>query len=178
MTNNIMYDELKELGLTDNEIKIFVILLRHGDMNPYEIAKKTGFHRGYVYDALERLQEKGIINTVIKNNKKCFQSIDPKHIEEMMQSRLESISKIIPDLMRIRQTKEDCVVELYKGEKSYKILIRDIIATAKKGDEILIYGVNDKLVMSIEPNYMKQYFAILKRKNISERVIIAEAQKQ
>ncbi len=52
-----MYEqELKDLGLTDNEVKIYLLLLQNGMMNPAEISQKLGLHRGYVYDALERMQ--------------------------------------------------------------------------------------------------------------------------
>ena len=62
--------ELKELGLTNNEIKIYLALLQHGVLNPTKLAEITGLHRSYIYDTLERLLEQGNINIILINNKK------------------------------------------------------------------------------------------------------------
>ena len=68
-----MYEEqIRELGLTENEAKVYLILLRDGEMNPSEISQKLSLHRGYVYDALERMREKGVANLSVKQNKKYF----------------------------------------------------------------------------------------------------------
>ncbi|MBI2631761.1 winged helix-turn-helix transcriptional regulator, partial [Candidatus Pacearchaeota archaeon] len=78
----MMYEEqLKEVGLTDNEIKIYLALLRQSPLNPSQLAEKTGLHRSYIYDTLERLLEKGIINNVIFEGKKNYQAINPRIIK-------------------------------------------------------------------------------------------------
>ena len=97
-----MYEEqLKELGLTDNEVKIYLLLLKQGLLNPTEISQKLGLHRGYVYDALERMQEKEVVNSVLKNNKKHFQATSPETLIEFLKLRLENFEKIVPDLKKI-----------------------------------------------------------------------------
>jgi len=90
-----MYEtQLKELGLSDNEIKIYLALLEHGILNPTQLAEKTGLHRSYIYDTLDRLLEKGIINTILINNKKNYQAIDPKVLREIFELKFEN--KLIP----------------------------------------------------------------------------------
>ena len=69
--NSKMYEpQLKELGLTDNEIRIYLLLLQEGTLNPTMVSQKLGLHRGYVYDVLERMQEKLVVNSILQNNKK------------------------------------------------------------------------------------------------------------
>ena len=57
---------LQKLGIAGNEAKIYLILLRSGVSSAGDITKKSGIHRSNVYDALERLKEKGLINFVMK----------------------------------------------------------------------------------------------------------------
>ena len=79
-----MYEqELNEIGLSNNEIKIYLALLKSGLLNPTQLAEKTGLHRSYVYDTLERLLEKGIINTLLVNNKKNYQAVYPKILKKI-----------------------------------------------------------------------------------------------
>lgn len=169
-------EELKEFGLTENEIKIYLTLLKLGTSNPAELAEKTGFSRPYIYDALERLLEKGIVSSVLKNNKKHYTATDPKRLEELAKNRLENIQKIIPKLEDLQKiSKEEIKVELHKGRYVYKTLIKDNLLTLKRNEEILIFGIDDETLIRLDKHYLihlKQYFAKLKRLNIKEKVIV------
>lgn len=176
-----MYEqELKELGLTDNEVKIYILLLENGMMNPAQISQKLGLHRGYVYDALERMQEKEIVNIILESNKKQYQATEPENLLEILKFKLEGLQKIIPNLTKISKSrKEEVKVELHKGKRSYRTLLKDIIATIKQNDEVLLTGVDEKnLIENVEPIYLKQYFNIIKQKNIKERVIMKKTKKK
>ena len=170
-----MYEnQLRELGLTDNEVRIYLLLLRQGMMNPSDISQKLGLHRGYIYDALERMQEKEAVSSIFKENKKYFQATSPENLIELLKLRLEGFQKIVPELMKISEfVKEETKVELHKGERVYRILIKDMMASMKKNDETCLIGIDeDALINEIEPIYLKQYLNSLKSKNIKEKVII------
>ena len=53
---------LSELGLTQNEIKIYLALLDIGESLAGTIAENSGIHRRNVYDSLERLIKKGFVS--------------------------------------------------------------------------------------------------------------------
>ena len=55
---------LEELGLTTNEAKAYIQLLKTGPVTAGNLAKKTDIHRSRVYEALERMVNKGIIKLV------------------------------------------------------------------------------------------------------------------
>src|SRR3989344_381282 len=103
-----MFEELKELGLTDNEVTIYQILLKYGAMKPAEIAKRIGQSRPYVYDSLERLEEKQIVSSLVINNKKVYQATNPERLGEIIRTKLERVEAIIPRLLTLTKlTKED-----------------------------------------------------------------------
>ena len=170
-----MYEEqLKELGLTDNEVRIYLLLLKQGMVNPSEISQKLGLHRGYIYDALERMQEKEIVNSILKDNKKYFQATSPENLIELLKFKLESLQKIVPDLMKIAELKkEETKVELHRGKRVYRILLRDMISNLKKNEEAYLIGIDeDILITEVETIYLKQYLNAIKSKNIKEKIII------
>lgn len=176
-----MYEaQLKELGLTDNEVRIYLLLLRQGAISPSEISEKLGLHRGYIYDTLERMQEKEVVNHVLKNNKKHFQATTPENLAELLKFKLENLQKIIPELNKIAEsTKEKTKVEVHKGRKVYRTLLKDIITTVKQKETILLTGVDEKtLLEEVEPIYLNQYFTIIKEKKIKEKVIIKKGSKK
>lgn len=176
-----MYEEqLKELGLTDNEVRIYLLLLEHGMMNPSEISQKLGLHRGYVYDALERMQEKEVVNIILKANKKHYQATSPENLVELLKFKLESFQKALPDLMKLAKLeKEETKVELHKGKRVYRTLLKDVISSLKKNEEVYLIGINeDVLINEIEPIYLKQYLNTIKSKNIKEKILIKTGAKK
>lgn len=174
-----MYEaELKELGLTDNEIRVYLILLEYGILNPTKVAEKTGLHRSYVYDTLERLLDRGIINTVLVNNKKHYQPVDPKALREIFELKLRQLDIILPQLSGLFQsTKEETRIELHRGKRVYRTLIKDLLANIKRNDVVYLLGVDEKILETVEPIYLKQYFNIIKEKDVKEKIIIARGKK-
>ena len=173
-----MEEELKSFGLTDNEIKIYIALLSLGTASPAQIAEKTGFSRSYIYDALERLLEKEMVSSVLKNNKKHYTATDPKRLEILAKQRLFNIQKIIPKLESFQNLeKENINVELHRGTYVYKTMLKDILSTLKNNSEVLIFGIDDDILMNLDKHYLthvKQYFNQAYLKHIKERIIIKE----
>tara|TARA_R110002124_G_scaffold104370_13_gene254394 strand:+ start:48220 stop:49089 length:870 start_codon:yes stop_codon:yes gene_type:complete len=58
-TPNELLGDLKRLGFTDYEAKIYLQLLRHSPSTAYEIAKSAGVPRPNTYQALENLAQRG-----------------------------------------------------------------------------------------------------------------------
>ena len=62
-----MFEKLVPLGLTNTEAKIYVTLIDLGRAQAGIISRKSGIHRRSVYDALERLIEKGLVSYIKEN---------------------------------------------------------------------------------------------------------------
>ncbi len=173
-----MKHELKEFGLTENESVIYLALLKEGSANPSVLADKTGFSRSYVYDALERLQEKEVVSSFSQKGKKHYQANNPEWLEEISKQRLQNIQRILPQLQRLYgDRQEEIKVELHKGTYAYKVLLNDIIVTLKKGGEVLIFGIDDGFLVSSDSHYvtyLRQYYARLKTLGITERAVVKE----
>lgn len=175
-----MYEEeLKSLGLTNNEIKIYLALLKHGIGHPTKLAEITGLHRSYIYDALERLLEKGLVNSILIENKKGYQAVAPRALREIFEVKMRQLDSIIPKLSSLsKTTDEETKIELYRGKGVYKTLIKDLISCFKKNDVVYILGLNEAVVKTVEPIYLEQYFNIIRDKNVKEKIIIATGGKK
>ena len=80
---------LWNLGLTKNEIKIYLTLLDEGSSTAGIITEKTGIHRRNVYDSIERLIEKGIVGYIVVKGRKHFEAVDPKYFNRFFQEKQE-----------------------------------------------------------------------------------------
>lgn len=167
---------LRKLGLTDNEIKIYLTLLKTGISTAYEISQKTGIYRVHVYDKLEQLMNKGLATHIYRGAKKYFQATPPEKIKHYLEDKKREfeeqereLTRVLPELEAMaRLPREDTFVEVFKGNEGLKYFLKDIIKTKK---EVLITGINDVQYQEALSVFMKQYFRDLKSNNIRERVI-------
>ena len=95
--------DLQELGLTKNEASIYVALLELGPSTTGPIIKKTNIYRVMVYDTLEQLLKKGLVNYSLKRNRKVFEAEDPIQLNELLRTKQNTTLKAIKDLKQIRQ---------------------------------------------------------------------------
>ena len=154
-------------------------LLKNGLLNPYKISEITGLHRGYIYDSLERMQEKGVVNVLMQNNKKHYQATSPENLVEILELKLDSLRRILPELNKLSLSeKEETKVGLHKGNKVWSILLKDIMRNAKKGDEVLFIGINEDTVEPLEPIYLKRYFNLMRRVGWKEKAIIKKGMRK
>lgn len=152
-----MEQELKEFGLTDNEVKVYIACLKLGTGLVQDIAKKANTYRTYTYEILKNLIEKGLVNYVVKNGKQYFEVSEPEKLLNILKEKEQKINRIIPDLKEIyKSSVEKPKVELYEGKEGMKTILDDIIRTGK---EILVYGSTEKQMHMLEfyfPNYIKR----------------------
>ncbi len=167
---------LRKIGLTANEVKVYLQLLKSGTSTAYEIGKQTGIYRVHVYDKLEQLMDKGLVTHVYSGAKKYFQATHPTRIKQYLEDQKralevqeQEVDSILPELEAMTKVpKEDTFVEVFKGKEGLKYFLKDIIKTKK---EVLITGIDDQKYQDALPIFMKQYFRDIRNNNIRERVI-------
>lgn len=130
---------LKEIGLTDAEIKVFIELSKVDSAMASEIAEKVGIYRTNVYDILESLIEKGLVSYIIKANRKHYIASKPQKLlgylkekEEKIMEQEKQIQKLIPILLRLKQPRqEELKAEVYRGKEGLKTLLNDMLNERK-----------------------------------------------
>jgi sugar-specific transcriptional regulator TrmB len=142
---------LEEAGLAGNEAKVYLALLDLGSALAGEITKKSGVNRTNVYDALDKLIEKGLVSYVIEANRKYFEVGSPNRIikylderEQEIKRKRDLVNSVLPDLeTRRKLSKEPQEATIYKGRKGLKSIAEDVLKTKK---ELLVFGAEGKFV--------------------------------
>ena len=133
-----MEQELRALGLTDIETKIYLTLLEIGPSHAGFITQKSGVHRRMVYDAIERLIKKGLVGYIVRNNRKLFSAVDPKRLVEIAEEKKVAVESILPQLsLTFASAKEKKETLFYEGKAGVKTVFEDQL---KDGKELLIIG--------------------------------------
>ena len=170
---------LVELGLTNNEVDVYLSLLTIGSATANDIAKKVGLHRQAVYDALERLLDKGFANFVTKNNVMYFKALQPEKIIDYLDEKKRSVEMVLPELISMtKKENESTNVEVYKGKMVVRIFFREHLKEVEKTKSVpLTNGIDDLKFYEKDNIALEKYLAGLRRFNIKEKVLVVEGQK-
>ena len=159
--------ELREVGLTENESKVYVALLELGPSLAGQISRRTGLHRRTVYDVTEMLIKKGLIGYILRNNRRLFQASDPSRFLEMVKEKENILIPVVENLSKkYTKTKEKEETNFYKGKDGLKTVFEDQL----KSKEILILGASPKAYEVLQ-FYFKWYDKTRKEKKIKARII-------
>jgi len=128
---------LENIGLTRNQSTVYLALLKLGSSTAQEIINESKLHRSPVYDALEKLEEKGFVSSVVKDFKKYFQASHPKHIYTYLQEKKDELTEIMPELESLQNLKTEKInATIYKGKEGLKAIHYDMLKEGKGIDVI------------------------------------------
>jgi sugar-specific transcriptional regulator TrmB len=170
-----MEEELREIGLTKNESKVYLAMLRLKNALAGQIAEKSGVHRRNVYDALERLTEKGLVSYVYGRKRKYFKAEPPQNLMRLIEIKREILSEGMPKLNSMFQEYTPEVnVRVYSGKESLKNILEDQLKTRT---EILVYGKSVGNAPELR-FYFPQYKMKRVKKKINIRAILNESSRK
>ncbi len=174
--------ELRKIGLSKGEIKVYEALLELGECTKTALAKKSGISPSNIYDVTNRLIEKGIISKVEKNSVAHFSPANPKHIldflddkEKEIQKEKDFVNQILPALlMKFNDAKEKVNVEVFLNWNGMKTIFEDFIYECKQDDQCYVFGAskgeNDKQA----DIFFLKYSRIREKKGIITKIIFNE----
>jgi len=175
-----MKEELRKLGLTENETKVYLALLELGSTNAGSVIKKTKLHRNIVYDNLDKLVEKGLVSFVTIKNIKHFETTSSKELKEYIEKEKETIlekesivKKILPEIDSIRSSKDrKQEATVFKGKKGLKTILEEITKTK----ELLVFGTGWGMKETLG-HYYEQWHLRLRRNKIKAKILLPRNRK-
>ena len=163
---------LKDLGLEEKEIKVYLSLLRAGNVTASKISKETNIDRATCYRYLDSLISKGLVSYAIHNNIKYFQSAHPKKILQDLKEKEREYKKVLPELVKIANlSKEETNVEVYKGLSGLKTVLKDIL---KEKEDHFVFGEEGHF-QDLMPIFFEQFIEECKRNKIKEDILCSES---
>ena len=175
--------ELREIGLTDGEIKVYLALLKLGPSTNSPIARQTGLQSSTVYYCLNSLIEKGLVTYIKRGNRKYFNAVNPENLPSIIDEKIEDlteqkikINEIIPQLkLQQRALEEQTIAEVYEGFRSFQNIFNEILNTLKRGEGYEAFVIEQEVT---EPKKTKLLFMrhnkALKAKGVKLRLLAPE----
>ena len=167
---------LQSIGLTKEEVKVYLACLELAESSVQDIAKKAGTKRPTTYKILDSLLEKAVVFKVLKGKKTLYSAEDPQKLYNQIKQKQSDLKKILPELNSIYNLPvSKPKIKFYEGVKGAIAVYDDILATIKNDSEVLSYTALHGLFKYFPQDYAKQFFATRVRRNITTRIIALES---
>jgi HTH-type transcriptional regulator, sugar sensing transcriptional regulator len=153
-----MLNELKNIGLSDKEAKVYLAMLELGPATVLEIAAKAGVNRPTAYLEIESLKKRGLASTQTKGKKKLFIAESPSQLEFLIETQQKSLEqkgeeleKILPALTTLFNLAENKPqVRFFEGKEGLLTMQKELLKCKEK-HIYAISSVDDTL--KVFPNY-------------------------
>lgn len=171
MSNVDIQKSLERLGLSSNEARIYLALLKIGSSKAGRISKETQINRTTTYDALKGLLEKGLVNYVVKANRKWFEAENPKMLIDFIKEKERDVEDFLPDLEKIfKSPKERHNVTLYYGYGGMRSAFQDII---REGKPNCVMDSEGQFTQRM-PYFSRYFIKQIEKKKIKIRHLVRE----
>ncbi|HMP85135.1 MAG TPA: helix-turn-helix domain-containing protein, partial [Candidatus Paceibacterota bacterium] len=88
-------DDLYELGLDGKEARIYLSLIRLGEVGATRICTDTVLHRQFVYQSLYGLEKRGLIQVATIKGRKKFSAKNPKILSNLLAEKNRVADRVI-----------------------------------------------------------------------------------
>ena len=156
-------ETLKELGLNEKEIKVYLATIQLSSSSVSRIASKSQIQRTTTYHVLKSLKEKGLVSFVTKDNRTFFEATNPQILINSLREKEKRLRSIIPHLNEIKGNSiNKPKLTLYEGKKGLISILEDILNDKK---DFFCYASKDALL-----NILNYYFPNFVERRVKAKI--------
>jgi predicted transcriptional regulator len=159
---------LLSFGLSDSESKVYIYLLeRGGEIGGSKIAIGAKLHRQYVYLALPRLIQLGLVEEIPHGKLSKYKANAPQEIEKIAKKRVIEAEDLVKELQKFSKVGHEQDFEVYVGDRAIQKYEVDWVKSVKDHEEQYIIGGNTKGFTEMMGDALDEYLITESRKKIT-----------
>jgi len=175
-----MLNQLKNLGLSENEAKVYMAMIELGSATVLEISAKAGVNRPTTYVQIESLKKMGLVSTQVKGKKQIFIAESPDQLEFMierqkneLEQKKEELHQLLPELTNIFNLSDSKPqVRFFEGREGLAKIQDELIRS--KPEEVLDF-VSTEGILNIFPSHVRNYSPRRVKNGIRAKVIYTDS---
>lgn len=175
-----MINQLKNVGLSDKEARVYIAMLELGPANVFEIAAKAGINRPTTYVQIEALKKRGLASSQTREKKQLFIAESPsqlEHIIELKNKELEQqkaeLKAILPDLSALYNLGEEKPLVRYFEGKEGLLRMQEEFLKTKSGEILGVFSLD--AVIALFPEHTDDYSTRRIKRKIPSKSIYTSA---
>ncbi len=146
--------ELRKLGLTEKEVRVYLAGLELGPSSVQKIAALTKITRPTTYGIIKRLEEKGLFAEAKQKGKRYFVAQSPERILGVLRIQKREIEEKEREFIRViaalesKYSKEKEGIKVFRGKESLKAL-EETLSFSQTSDIFIINPKKSKKLKEI-----------------------------
>lgn len=173
-----MLSQLRKLGFSEKEAKVYLAALELGAETAQEISRKAGVNRATTYVILQILIKRGLASTFEKGKKTFFAAESPDQIDHLLRKQSEEIfeqrrdlERIIPELRALNNLAENKPkVRFFEGRDGILSMYEEVYRKASRESQFYEFLSLDK-ALAVFPDYPSTSMLQRLKRNIAWQVI-------
>lgn len=163
---------LTELGLAEQEISVYLTLLKIGGSTASITAKAAGIKRTTVYAILHSLAQKGFVTMYYRKGRQLYYAEKPERIKNYFEKRLENFEALIPTLEALEKTRlQVSGLRFIETIDELKKFYADILNEYKNKEYYAIGSAG--AWEGLNPEFFVQYRKDRAKANIKTRILLS-----
>lgn len=162
-TDTFISSALREIGMSEKEIQIYLACLQRGEVSVIELARIAQLSRSTAYFIADQLIKKGLLRFIQKGAHRVYAAEDPRKLAVLLDERSEAlvrtkrlVSDILPSLnMRYTGAKNKPLVSYYVGQVEMRQIFEDALASGIH--ELYFVGEMPVLVEAVGREYLASW---------------------
>lgn len=162
---------LKQLGLSENEIKVYLYLLEQGLSSPPQIARGIKIARPNLYGLLQSLKEKNLVTEQKHGHRKIYLAADPSVLVHTLESRTEAMKQVLPDLRALfASQKNKPQIKFFEGKEQVKEIFYEML----EAKSVLGVSSTKKLYDAFGWDFFKKFIPQMRERGIFLKDILTK----
>ncbi len=171
--------QLRQIGLTEGERKVYEALLTLGEATKMALAKASGIAPANLYDVTNRFNEKGIISILEKDGVKHFSPVHPRNLLTFLEQKERTLAEektlvesLLPGLEAAFTERSGAAsIQVFTGWRGLKTLFDDLLAECTPVDRNYVSGAAVGESAQRADTFFLKYSRIRARKGIPLSII-------
>ncbi|MDR3203126.1 MAG: hypothetical protein LBV23_00040 [Deltaproteobacteria bacterium] len=166
----ITENDLAALGLNKNLTTLYLAVLKSGGQTASQLASTTGLNRSNVYALMDQLVAKNMVSIDFLGSKRRYKACDPEIINRLIEDRLKSIKRIMPELKALYGSgPANPRISYYEGQAASTTVFDELINI--KGNSYRYFGSLDAQLAVESHESARQAIKTRLQKGIKSRSI-------
>lgn len=169
---NQQLNQLKKLGLSEKEARLYLISLETGPTTIAKLAQKSGVKRGTIYEFLGEMVEKGLLEVTVSGKRRLYCGTEPKKLQKIIERQKDILDKLIPDLSLLTATSPARPkIKFYEGIEGILKAYYEIL-DLPDGSEVVGFATLGEIYKLFTRNDVDRYVKKRAAKKIKEKLIM------
>lgn len=165
---------LTSIGLSKQEVSVYLAALELGEATVQELSRKSGVKRTSIYNFIDRLKDRQIIQETKRKRRSVFSATHPHQLMEIQKMKLRELENAMPQLLAINnRSLRKPRVTFYEGIEGIKEVYNDML---NQKQPIVCWSDQKHMWPTLGKEYCEYFPPERARRGIPIRMIATDTQ--